>query len=207
MSILTPLESLPSKDTTLIGDRIVLKPMKEEYADELFQVQNDSIWDWMFLGPYNNVEQYRSDLKSNSENNGIVSFVVVDKATDKKIGQLNYINIVPKNRTIELGSIWYSPEYHRTYANSESVLLALTHAFEVLGYRRVEWKCDSRNEKSKAAAQKLGFTFEGLFRQHMIIKGNSRDTSWFSIIDSEWPSIKLALQERITRNNLIHKNN
>ncbi|KAL0492018.1 N-acetyltransferase [Acrasis kona] len=94
MSILTPLESLPSKDTTLIGDRIVLKPMKEEYADQLFQVQNDSIWDWMFLGPYNNVEQYRSDLKSNSENNGIVSFVVVDKATDKKIGQLNYIESV-----------------------------------------------------------------------------------------------------------------
>jgi len=106
------------------------------------------------------------------------------------------MNIVPSNRTIEIGGIWYIPEFHGKYANREASYLTIKHAFEIMKYRRVEWKCNNDNLKSRQAAQKLGFTFEGVFRQHMIIKKKNRDTAWFSIIDSEWKSVKENLDEK-----------
>eukprot|EP01118_Nematostelium_gracile_P005799 TRINITY_DN1849_c0_g1_i4.p1 TRINITY_DN1849_c0_g1~~TRINITY_DN1849_c0_g1_i4.p1 ORF type:complete len:103 (+),score=27.26 TRINITY_DN1849_c0_g1_i4:52-360(+) len=94
---------------------------------------------------------------------------------------------------------WYTPRFHQTYANSQTAYLLIKNAIEKLGFRRVEWKCNSLNERSKIAARKLGFTHEGTFRQHMIIKGKSRDTDWFSIIDVEWPEVKSKLEEKFKK--------
>jgi RimJ/RimL family protein N-acetyltransferase len=97
-------------------------------------------------------------------------------------------------RVLELGHIWYVPEAQRTGVNTEAVYLMLSESFDRLGYRRVEWKCDSLNERSRRAAIRLGFTFEGIFRQHMIVKGKNRDTAWFSLLDHEWPDAKKRLE-------------
>jgi len=100
-------------------------------------------------------------------------------------------------RRAEIGNIWYTPPFHRTYANTETSFLLMGYLFDDLKYRRVEWKCDNENLKSKEAALKLGFTFEGIFRQHMIIKGKNRDTAWFSVTDKEWKEqVKKCLFQR-----------
>jgi RimJ/RimL family protein N-acetyltransferase len=104
------------------------------------------------------------------------------------------MSIRAEHGVAELGNIWYSPTAQRTKANTESCYLLLRHCFEQLGYRRMEWKCDSRNEPSRAAAQRLGFTFEGIFRQHMIIKDENRDTAWFAMLDHEWPQTATAMR-------------
>ncbi|MGH6959873.1 MAG: GNAT family N-acetyltransferase, partial [Dongiaceae bacterium] len=100
------------------------------------------------------------------------------------------LNIVPVNRCVELGHIWYGPAAQRTRINTEAILLMLCESFDALGYRRVEWKCNALNEPSRRAALRLGFAFEGVFRQHMIIKGRNRDTAWYALVDGDWPTVK-----------------
>jgi RimJ/RimL family protein N-acetyltransferase len=107
---------------------------------------------------------------------------------------VSFLNIVPDAYRLELGHIWYSPEAQRTKVNTETVYLMLCETFDRLKYRRVEWKCDALNERSRAAAERLGFKSEGIFRQHMIVKGRNRDTAWFSMLDREWPSIKKNME-------------
>jgi RimJ/RimL family protein N-acetyltransferase len=97
-------------------------------------------------------------------------------------------------RRIELGNIWYAPRAQRTGANTETIYLLLREAFDELGYRRVEWKCNALNARSRGAAERLGFTFEGVFRQHMVVKGRNRDTAWYSMLDTEWPSARDAFE-------------
>jgi RimJ/RimL family protein N-acetyltransferase len=98
--------------------------------------------------------------------------------------------MLPQMRCLELGNIWYSPIVHHTKINTETIYLMLSEAFDVLEYRRVEWKCDALNARSRAAALRLGFNFEGVFRQHYIIKRRNRDTAWFAMLDSDWPAVK-----------------
>jgi RimJ/RimL family protein N-acetyltransferase len=121
-------------------------------------------------------------------------FALVDTATGLCGGHFGLIAIVPENRSIELGSVLYGRGIARTRIATEAFFLITRHVFETLCYRRFEWKCDSRNMASAAAAHRYGFTYEGRFRQHMIMKGESRDTDWFSILDSEWPVLKPAYQ-------------
>ena len=104
------------------------------------------------------------------------------------VGMAAFMNIVPEHRRLEIGHIWYAPSAQRTEANTEAAYLMMREAFDELGYRRVEWKCDALNARSRAAALRLGFTFEGVFRAHMIVRGRSRDSAWFSLIDTEWPA-------------------
>ena len=104
------------------------------------------------------------------------------------------MNVDSAMRHVELGNIWYAPVAQRTRANTETVFLMLREAFEELGHRRVEWKCDALNARSRSAAERLGFAFEGVFRQHMIVKGRNRDTAWFSMLDREWPRIRSNMQ-------------
>jgi RimJ/RimL family protein N-acetyltransferase len=123
---------------------------------------------------------------------------VIDLPTDRPIGVANYLNNMPEHLRVELGSIWYSPIAQRTAANTEATRLMLGHAY-ALGYRRVEWKCDARNERSRRAALRMGFQFEGIQQQHMIVKGQSRDTAWFRILDHEWPGVQAHLQALLGR--------
>jgi RimJ/RimL family protein N-acetyltransferase len=121
-------------------------------------------------------------------------FSVVDNSSQLAVGRASYLRIEPKHRCIEVGSILYSPALQRTRGATEAMYLMARYAFDDLGYRRYEWKCNALNEPSRRAALRLGFTFEGIFRQHMIAKGRNRDTAWFSMLDSEWPRRKQAFE-------------
>jgi RimJ/RimL family protein N-acetyltransferase len=117
-------------------------------------------------------------------------YTVSSTELKRKIGMIALMNIVPEHGRAELGNIWYSPLVQKTKVNTEVTYLFLSRLFDKLGYRRMEWKCDNQNEPSKRAALRMGFRYEGLFRKHMVVKGQNRDTAWFSIVDTEWSLIK-----------------
>jgi RimJ/RimL family protein N-acetyltransferase len=119
---------------------------------------------------------------------------VTERAGNPPIGIVSYLNIVPVMRRLELGNIWYTPQVQRTKVNTESIYLMLCETFDRLHYRRAEWKCDALNARSRAAAQRLGFSFEGVFRQHMIVRNRNRDTAWFAMTDEDWPLIKANME-------------
>ena len=121
-------------------------------------------------------------------------FAVIDKATGVAEGRQSLMRIVPEHGVIEIGGIYWGPNIARTRVTTEAVFLSARYIFDELGYRRFEWKCNDRNDASKAAARRFGFTFEGVFRQHMIAKGANRDTAWFSMLDGEWPTIKAGYE-------------
>jgi RimJ/RimL family protein N-acetyltransferase len=121
-------------------------------------------------------------------------FMTVESPTDGPVGMAAFMNIETSHRRLEIGHIWYAPSAQRTEANTETAYLMMREAFDRLGYRRVEWKCDALNARSRAAALRLGFTFEGVFRRHMIVRGRNRDSAWFSLLDSEWPAARDALE-------------
>jgi RimJ/RimL family protein N-acetyltransferase len=109
-------------------------------------------------------------------------------------GVVSYLRMDPPNGVVEIGHIWYAPAIQRSRVTTETAYLLARHAFDDLGHRRLEWKCDARNARSRAAAERFGFTYEGTFRQHMIVKGGSRDTAWFSLLDGEWPAVRAAFE-------------
>jgi RimJ/RimL family protein N-acetyltransferase len=121
-------------------------------------------------------------------------FAVIDRASGKIAGRQTYLRIDPANGVIEIGHIYWSPIVARKAAATEAMYLFMRYAFEELSYRRYEWKCNNRNEPSKRAAERFGLTLEGVFRQHMVIKGENRDTAWYSAIDGEWPALKAAFE-------------
>ncbi len=119
---------------------------------------------------------------------------VLDRPSALPIGVVAFMNVDTEMRHLELGHIWYAPIAQRTRANTEVAYLMLRESFDELRHRRVEWKCDALNARSRAAAERLGFAFEGVFRQHMIVKGRNRDTAWFSMLDSEWPRVRANIE-------------
>ncbi len=161
-------------------------------ADEL-------IWRYMFGGPYPDFEGFRAYLEGLTDMANGLALCVIDRQSATPIGIATYCANSPEMLRIELGGIWYTPRFQRSHANTETIYLMLRHAFEALGYRRVEWKCDAANARSRAAALRLGFRFEGVFRQHMIIKGRNRDTAWFAMLDGEWPEVREQLERAMAR--------
>jgi RimJ/RimL family protein N-acetyltransferase len=121
-------------------------------------------------------------------------FTTIESRDAGPVGMAAFMNIVPEHRRLEIGHIWYAPFAQRTEANTEAAYLMMREAFDELGNRRVEWKCDALNARSRAAALRLGFTFEGVFRAHMIVRGRNRDSAWFSLLDTEWPAVRDALE-------------
>lgn len=156
------------------------------------------IWRYMSAGPFESLEPFREFVNKQANASNGLPYCVIDVQAGQPIGMANYMNNTPEHLRIELGNIWYSPIAQRTCANTEATYLMLARAFE-LGYRRVEWKCDARNERSRRAALRMGFRFEGIQENHMIIKGRSRDTAWFRILDSDWPDVKSHLEKLLSR--------
>lgn len=154
----------------------------------------EAVWAYMPYGPFPSVEAMEAWLSDIAPSDDPTFRTVLDLVTGVPVGVVSYLNIVPRDRRIELGHIWYVPVAQRGRANTETAYLLLREAFDALGNRRVEWKCDALNARSRAAAERLGFTFEGVFRQHMIVKGRNRDTAWFSMIDTEWPARRDAME-------------
>jgi RimJ/RimL family protein N-acetyltransferase len=149
-----------------------------------------ALWTYMFNGPFADQEAMHRWLVSIKESRDPIFFTVHSRELRRRVGIFSLLNIVPEMGRLELGNIWYSPIVQRTQVNTEVTYLFLRYVLDELGYRRVEWKCDDRNEPSKRAALRMGFKYEGLFRKHMVVKGQNRDTAWFSIIDEEWPTLR-----------------
>ena len=153
----------------------------------------DAIWEFLAQAAPQNEAEYIAVLAGMEARTDIVPFAIIDKADNIAKGHLWIMEIRPQHGVFEVGSITYSPALQRTRPASEAIYLIGDYGF-TLGYRRYEWKCNNRNEPSKRAALRFGFTPEGLFRNHMVIKGKSRDTAWYSIIDSEWPARKARFE-------------
>jgi RimJ/RimL family protein N-acetyltransferase len=159
----------------------------------------EAVWAYMGYGPWAGLDEFSIWVEERLASIDPLWFTVSSNQTGQPIGMATILNADLPNRRLELGHIWYIPEAQRTAANTEATYLLLNEAFDHYRSRRVEWKCDSMNEKSKQAAFRLGFSFEGVFRNHMIVKGRNRDTAWFSITDNDWPDIKKGLEHRLYR--------
>ena len=152
-----------------------------------------SNWTYMPYGPFATLADWTAWATPMATSADPRFFTIVDRASGLAVGVAAYLAIVPEMGTIEVGHIAYSPRLQRTPGATEAMYLMMRTAFE-LGYRRYEWKCDSLNGPSRAAAQRLGLSFEGIFRQHRVVKGHNRDSAWFAAIDSEWPALKAAFE-------------
>jgi RimJ/RimL family protein N-acetyltransferase len=155
---------------------------------------SQSVWTYMGYGPFSDRGAMADWMTSAARSDDPLWFTVVDEKTGP-VGMAALMNHDPAHRSLELGHIWYVPEAHRKGVNTEAAYLMLTEAFETYRCRRVEWKCDSLNAPSRHAALRLGFTFEGVFRNHMIVKGHNRDTAWYAMTDDEWPRVQRRLEE------------
>ena len=182
--------------TDYVGRFITLSPVNPQ-ADvkQLFvgthgSATKEQVWTYMGYGPFETEAQMLVWLEASAESVDPLFFTVHHHAIRRRVGMVSFLNTVKDMRRLEVGHIWYAPVAQRTETNTEAVYLMLCAAFDELKYRRVEWKCDAMNARSRAAALRLGFQFEGIFRQHMIVKGRNRDTAWFAMLDHEWPSIK-----------------
>ena len=147
----------------------------------------EDLWRYMGDGPFSSFADYQAAFEKKQKSDDPLFWAIVDNATGFPVGQASYLRIDPAHRGIEVGNIIFAPALQRSPGATEAMYLMARHAFDDLGYRRYEWKCNALNQPSRRAALRLGFTFEGVFRQHMIVKGRNRDTAWFSMLDSEWP--------------------
>jgi RimJ/RimL family protein N-acetyltransferase len=151
-------------------------------------------WTYMAYGPFPKLDAYAAWAAPAAASQDPLFHAIVDQATGKAVGVAAYLRIEPAVGVIEVGHIAYAPILQRTPAATEAMYLLMRRVFEELGYRRYEWKCDALNAASRAAAERLGFTFEGIFRQATLYKGRNRDTAWYSVIDREWPQRKAAFE-------------
>jgi RimJ/RimL family protein N-acetyltransferase len=188
---------------TLEGRIVRLEPIRLDHVSGLADVALDpEIWRWTIARP-----QSEADLRDwaetairNRDAGTEFPFVTHDVATRRPIGSSRYMNIALEHRRLEIGWTWLAPAWQRTGANREAKLLMLTHAFETLGCRRVEFKTDSNNEPSRTALLGIGASFEGIFRKHMVMPGDGvRHSAWYSVIDDEWPSVRARLEESLRR--------
>lgn len=177
-----------------------------QHANELFQAYRadteNRIWTYLTSGPFEDLETYRRWAEESSLDEGNLVHAVIERKTNKAVGVASYMRIDTHHGVIEVGSINYSPALQRTTAGTEAMYLMMKRVFDELGYRRYEWKCDNLNAGSKRAANRYGFSFEGIFRQAVIVKRRNRDTAWFAIIDTDWPAIKAGFEAWLSPENL-----
>lgn len=188
---------------TLAGRIVRLEPLQLEHVPALAEVGLDpAIWRWTIARPRTEADlrEWAAATIRNRDAGTELPFVTLDASTGRPIGSTRYLNIVLEHRRLEIGWTWVAPPWQRTGANREAKLLQLSHAFETLGCRRVEFKTDSRNEASRQALLGIGATFEGIFRNHMVMPdGPMRHSAWYSVIDEEWPAVKARLAALLAR--------
>lgn len=176
----------------------------ERHGDDLWAAMNrrdaERHWTYLPYGPFADISAYRTWLADVAAREDPLFFAIVDNTTARAVGVASFLRIDPGAGTIEVGHINFSPLLQRRPAASEAMFLMMRYAFS-LGYRRYEWKCDALNQPSRQAALRLGFTFEGVFRQATVVKGRNRDTAWYSIIDSEWPALETAFMTWLAPDN------
>ena len=177
----------------------------ERHARELFVAnsadRDGRMWTYLPWGPYAAFEDYLAGVRAALQRENFITYAVIDAASGKAVGVASYLNINPAAGSIEVGGIAYSPALQKTPAGTEAMFLMMRRAFDELGYRRYEWKCNALNAPSRAAALRYGFRFEGIFRQADVVKGHNRDTAWLSITDAEWPEVKSAFERWLAPDN------
>ncbi|MGB3643815.1 MAG: GNAT family protein [Mesorhizobium sp.] len=184
---------------TMEGRLVRLEPLSAaKHGDDLFAASSvaDAIerFRWLPDYPPKTRAEFQPWLEKAEASPDPLFFAVIDKASGKVVGRQTLMRIEPTHGVIEIGNVYWGPQMARTPMATEAQFLFTRYAFDELGYRRYEWKCDNDNRPSKRAAERFGFTFEGIFRQDRVIKGKNRDTAWFSIIDKEWPALKKAYE-------------
>jgi RimJ/RimL family protein N-acetyltransferase len=182
---------------TLRGRYVTLEPLNaDRHAVALWRAVRgyDELWTWLADGPFATESGLHQSLAHKQAGTAAVFLAIVPRETGAAAGYASYMRKDPAHGVVEVGNIMLSPSLQRTAAATEAMNLMAAHVFDDLGYRRYEWKCNALNEPSRRAALRLGFTFEGIFRQHMVIKDRSRDTAWFSMLDHEWPARKRAFE-------------
>jgi len=191
----------------LRGQYVVLRPVSAgDDAEPLFAESHPSLADpglWTYLpgGPYRDAGDLRDALVGMERSEDPLFFTLAQLPGEGPAGVASYLRITPEYGVIEIGNIWFGASLRRTTAASEAIYLLVSNAFDELGNRRLEWKCDSLNEASRRAAARFGFRFEGVFRNHMVVKGRNRDTAWFAITDDEWPPIRGAFRAWLSPEN------
>jgi RimJ/RimL family protein N-acetyltransferase len=181
----------------LEGETVRLEPLDPgRHAGDLFAASEGApaLWDYLAYGPFPNQQVFTEWLRERADSDDPLFYAVVDRDSETARGMASLMRIDPDNGVIEIGHIWFAPVLQRTRQATEAIYLLARHSFDGLGYRRLEWKCDSLNLPSRRAAERFGFVFEGVFRQHMVVKDHNRDTAWFSIGDGEWPVVRAAFE-------------
>jgi RimJ/RimL family protein N-acetyltransferase len=203
MSAPKPAKSAPER-IVLEGRFVRLEPLDSKHARDIFEISTmpggAERYRWLFSTAPETLAEVEARIAATTW--GEDRYVaVVDQARGKAVGQQGWMRIRPAHGSIEIGGVYWGLPMARTPLATEALYLFARHVFDDLGYRRFEWKCNNRNEPSKAAARRFGFQYEGLFRQDMIIKGESRDTAWFSMIDSEWPALRAEYERWLSPDN------
>lgn len=195
----------PPERQVLTGTYCRLEPLCADHAEALFDAYQHApdtrSWTWLLREPDASVEAFTAWVVSVCQLADPVHFTVIDNQTDRPVGTLALMRIDPANGVIEVGHVHFSPLLSRTPMSTEAQYLLMRYVFDELGYRRYEWKCNSLNAPSRRAALRLGFKYEGRFRQALVIKGRNRDTDWFSLLDSEWPAAATAFQKWLAADN------
>ena len=192
--------------TTLLGRSVTLAPLDPRgHGGALYEgvsgEAGDLLWQYLFEGPFAGRAAFDVHLQRIAASEDPLFFAILDNASGKAVGYASYMRIEPLHRVIEVGSILFTPLLQHTTLATEAMYLMARYVFEDLGYRRYEWKCNALNAPSRRAALRFGFRFEGIFRQHMIVKGRNRDTAWFSMLDSEWPVRKANFERWLDPSN------
>ena len=192
--------TLPSGEAperrSIEGSLAVVEPLEpERHAEALYAASHETaeakeVWTFLPDGPFEDLVSFTAWARTMAVAPDRAALTFRDKATGRAAGMGSYLDIRPSHGSIEMGYIWFAPWWQRTPQSTEALFLMLRYAFDDLQYRRMQWRCNALNERSRAAALRLGFTFEGIFYQHMVVKGHNRDTAWYSMLDSEWPRIR-----------------
>jgi RimJ/RimL family protein N-acetyltransferase len=199
-----PVEPPPSgrapERAPLVGTEVRLEPVEvAAHAESLFRrsharTQDAALWTYLAYGPFADAGAFAAWLEERARSQDPLFFAIVERASGEAAGMASYMNIVPAHGSIEIGHIWFAPPLQKSRAATEAIFLLARHVFDELGYRRLEWKCDALNAASVRAARRFGFTYEGTFRQHMVVKGRNRDTAWFALLDREWPAVRSSFE-------------
>jgi RimJ/RimL family protein N-acetyltransferase len=191
---------------TLHGSYAILEPLDNaKHGEALWKGtggdQNQALWEYMWDGPFPDRAAFDAHLEAKAASTDPLYYAILDPVSNLATGHAALLRIEPKHRVIEVGSLMFAVGLQKSRAATEAMYLLARYVFDELGYRRYEWKCNALNIPSRRAALRLGFTFEGVFRQHMIVKGRNRDTAWFSMLDSEWPSRKSEFERWLDPSN------
>ena len=195
-----PRLSLAPSRGLLEGSAVRLEPLDAaRHGAALFRASHGDpaaqrLWDYLPWGPFPDEAAFMANLRDTTAMLERVTYAICARETGAPVGMASYLDIQPKAGVIEIGAIWFTPAFQRGRGATEALYLLLAHAMDDLGYRRMQWRCNAENAKSRAAARRLGFRFEGIWFNHMIYKGKNRDTAWYSILDTEWPALREAMR-------------